>query len=361
MIKISKVVFIVAAVAVGTVFLCLTSGLWNPAWNPFKQVGGDLFIEALDKTLQAKTFNLLGLLEVEAETRADALAGNDNQTKNFTIVLEAQEQIDKTDIENIKANAQIDLGMETEGMIISGNLEARCLGDNLYFKLISLPSFLPLPVEMEQIKGKWIKLNVMALRDKLAAAGFNLPSDGAQGFQDNLKELKEIIAGRKFFEIKRNFAREKISNVSVEHYSVELNKRAVKDFIPAYLSLLEKQIPQDQEQGIKQQLAELKDNFDNNFERYWAGLNNLLYFDIWLEQGRGRLVKLKWEKEIDPVKINANWKELKKIKLRLELGLSQFNEKFEFSEPTEFKTADEAFGDLFGQMIPATSTTSTLP
>lgn len=360
MIKIPKIVFIVAAAAGGIVFLSLAGGLWSP----FKQVGGDVLVEALDKSLQAKTFNLLGRLEVEVETAAEASADNDEQSKNFKIGLEAQEQIDKTDIKNIKANAQINLGMEAEGMIISGNFEARCFGDNFYLKLVSLPSFLPLPVDLEQIKGQWIKLNFKDLEDKLAAAGFSLPSDDSQDFQDSLRGLKEIIAGRKFFEIKRNFGKEKILNVSTEHYLVELNKRAVKDFIPAYFSLLEKQIPEVQEQDdVKQQLAEFKDGLNNNFERYWAGLRGL-QFDIWLEQGSGRLVKLKWEKEIDPAEIAVSKKlslNLKKIKLRLELGLSQFNERFEFAEPAAFKTAEEVFGDLFEQLIPATSTTSTLP
>ncbi|MDD5750512.1 MAG: hypothetical protein PHU56_02590 [Candidatus Pacebacteria bacterium] len=361
MIKTSKIVAIAAVIVVGGVLFSLASGLWNPGWNPFKPVSGDIFLDSLSKSLAAKTFNLSGLLEVEAETTAAALGGNDSQSKVVKIGLETQEQIDKTDSENIKASGQINLGMETEGMAISGNFEVLGLGDDAYFKIVSLPSFLPLPVDLEKAQGQWIKLSLKDLQDKLAAAGLPLQSGyDSQDFQTTLKNLKEIAADKKLFEVKRHFGKEEVSGMYGQHYSMALNKKAVKDFIPAYLGLAERYAPEDQKEEIRQQLAEFEAEFDANFDRYWETFGGLT-FDIWVEQGSGRLIKFVWEKELDPAKLGQVQQDIKKMKLRVEAELSQFNEKFDIEEPVGFITAQELLGNLAQHLAPSTSTTSTLP
>jgi len=360
MIKISKIAIIAAAVIVGGAFLSLTGGVWNPAWNPFKPVSGDIFIESLSKSLAADAFNLSVLLEIEAQTAA-ALGGDGSQPEVVKIGLEAQEQIDKADSKNIKANAQINLGMETEGMTISGNFEARGFGDTAYFKIVSLPSFLPIPIDMEQLKGQWIKLSVKDLQDKLAAAGLQMFADtDSQDIQATLTDLKDLAAGKKFFEIKRRLGKEDVLGAPTEHYSVALNKKTVEDFIPEYLELAEKYAPENQKEEVRQQLADIKREVDANFDQYWETLGGLT-FEIWVEQGTGRLIKFKWEDEIDPAKLGQAQQDIEKMRLRIELGLSQFNKKFDIEEPAVFKTAEEVVGDLARQLAPSEPAAPALP
>ena len=355
MIKITKAIVPAVVIVVAGVIVALASGVWNPTWNPFKPVSGDIFIDSLTKSLAAKSFGLKASLEINAQAKMGVLSeGGDGQPENVKIGLEADEQIDKSDLENVKANANINLGVAIQGITISGVLEGKAFGDNVYLKIVSFPSFLPLPFDVNQLKDQWIKLNFKDLQDKLAAAGLQMSSGNSDDFQTILKNLQGLTKGKKFFGVKRHWGKEEVSGVMAEHYTVELNKRAVKEFIPTYLELAKKYAPDEQKAQAEQQIADIKEDFDKNFEQYWAALNGLT-FEIWVDSS-GRLIKFSWQKDIDPSKIGKTQQDIKKMNIRLDFVLSQFDESFEFSEPTEFKTAEEVIGGLAQQLMLATST-----
>jgi len=360
---IKPIIIVLIGAIIAAPILLLSNGIWNPSWNPFKPVVGDILIDALTKSFAAKTFAFNASLGVDSQANISALTGNqDDQAKNVKIALIIKEEIDKADIKNIKASAQIDLGAEIEGITISGKLEALGFGETTYLKLVSFPSFLPLPFDIEGLKGKWIKLNMKELQKKFGASGLQLPTSDSSELQDTLADLQGIVANKKIFVVKRTWGKEDIADgVLALHYTLGLSKKGIKELALAYFQLVKKYLPPEKYKEAEKQLTDFQQDFDKNFERYWRTLSEIR-LDIWIESSSGRLVKLKWEEEIDPAKVKkAINQDVKSMKLQLDLTLSRFNEEFKFQEPTDFQEAEGIIKDLFGQLAPATSSTSTLP
>lgn len=356
-IKSTKNIIIASGIAVVAVVVVLASGWWNPSWNPFtgqSSAGNDIVVNSLSKAMAAKSFELSGQLAIDMQTTSAMLGGEENGAKEIKFNLSAQEQIDKANSKNIKAKALINLAMQTEGATISADLEGVNVGDNVYLKLTSFPSFLPLPIDLTKIKDQWMKLSVKDLQNKLAAAGLPAASGDENNLQTTLKNLQEIAKGKKFFNIQRRFSQENIGGAAADHYAVELNKKTVREFLPAYLELAKKYAPLDQQAEVDKQINEVKADLDTNFEKYWQSLGGFS-FEIWVDKASGRLVKVKWDREIDPSQFSQNQPDIKQMKLRLEITLTKFNENFEITEPSDFKTAEE----LLGALMPASSATST--
>ena len=357
MIKNIKNILIAAGVVVVGVVVVLASGLWSPAWNPFKLSGGqgDIVIDSLGKSLAAKSFALDGQLAIVMETTA-AILGDDGLAKPVKLNLTSHEQIDKADPQNIKAKALINLALETEGATVAADLEGIGVGDNVYLKLVSFPNFLPLPIDLTKIKDQWVKLSIKDLQNKLAASGLQMPANGEDDFQTTLKNLQEIAQNKKFFDVQRRLGQEEVAGAMAQHYAVGLNKRAARDLIPAYLDVVKKSATPEQQVQAEQQIKEIKAELDANFEKYWQSLGGFV-FDVWIDKASGRLVKVSWQKDIDPSKFSQTKEDIKKMNLKIELIFSKFNESFEITEPSEFKTAQE----LLGNLIPDSSATSTTP
>jgi len=355
----TKNILIASGVVVVGAVVVLASGFWNPSWNPFGPANkGDIVIESLTKSMSAKSFELNSQIAIDMQTTS-AVLGDGDQLKQVKLSLTSQEQIDKADSQKMKAKALINLALETEGATVSADLEGVGVGDNVYLKLVSFPSFLPLPIDLTKIKDQWVKLSIKDLQNKLAASGLQMPSNGEDDFKTTLKNLQDIAHGKKFFEIQHRLGQEDVAGAMADHYAVGLNKRTVRDFIPAYLDLAKKYAPQDQQAQTEQQISEIKADLDTNFEKYWESLGGLS-FEIWVNKTSGRLVKVSWQRDIDPSKFSQTQQDIKKMNLKIELTLSKFNESFEVAEPSDFKTAEE----LLGALIPtsnATSTTSTKP
>ena len=352
----TKNILIVSGILVVGVVVVLASGWWNPSWNPFKpSSGGDIVIDSLTKSMAAKSFEVNSQLAIDMETTS-AILGDGGAGKQVKLNLTMQDQIDKADPKEIKAKALINLALQTEGATVSADLEGIGVGDNVYLKLVSFPSFLPLPIDLTKIKDQWVKLSIKDLQNKLAASGLQMPANDDSDFQTTLKNLQDIAKGKKFFEIQRRLGQTDVAGALAEHYTVGLNKRAVRDFIPAYLDIAKKSATQDQQAQAEQQINELKADLDANFEKYWESLGGLS-FEIWVDKASGRLVKVSWQREIDPSQFSQTQQDIKTMNLRIELTLSKFNENFAVTEPSDFKTAEE----LLGALMPTSSATSTAP
>ncbi|MCX6789533.1 MAG: hypothetical protein NTZ42_02910 [Candidatus Gribaldobacteria bacterium] len=352
----TKNILIASGVVVVGVVVVLASGLWRPSWNPFgSSGGGDIVIESLTKSMAAKSFELDSQLAIDMETTS-AILGDDGAAKQVKLNLTVQDQINKANPKEMKAKALINLALQTEGATVSADLEGIGVGDNVYLKLTSFPSFLPLPIDLTKIKDQWVKLSIKDLQNKLAASGLQMPANGEDDFKTTLKNLQDIAHGKKFFDIQRRLGQEDVAGAMADHYAVGLNKRTVRDFIPAYLDLAKKYAPQDQQAQTEQQISEIKADLNTNFEKYWESLGGLS-FEVWIDKASGRLVKVSWQKEIDPSKFSQTQQDIKKMNLRVELTLSKFNESFEVAEPSDFKTAEE----LLGALIPTNGATSTKP
>jgi len=355
MINTKNIVMVAGIVVVGIVVI-LASGFWNPSWNPFNSSSGrDMVIESLTKSMEAKSFTIDSQVVIDMQTTS-AILGDDGTAKQIKLTLTSQDQIDKVDPQKMKAKVLFNLALESEGATVSADLEGIGVGDNVYLRLISFPSFLPLPIDLTKIKDQWVKLSIKDLQNKLAASGLQMPTNGEDDFQTTLKNLRDIAQGKKFFEIQRHLGQEAVAGAMADHYAVGLNKRTARDFIPAYLDIAKKSVPQDQQAQAEQQISEIKADLATNFEKYWQSLGGL-NFEIWIDKTNGRLVKVSWQREIDPSKFSQTQQDIKKMNLKIELTLSKFNESFEVTEPSDFKTAEE----LLGALTPTSDTTSTKP
>lgn len=309
----------------------LAGGVWNPEWNPFQKAPSLIIEKAISRLAKMKTFKIDG--EVKAEVEAQ------QEGESALIVAQASfsELFDNTQPENPKVSLDIsfDLGMEKIKVGISGELIA--VGGELYFKITEFPALLFLPLDFEEIKDQWYRIE----REKFFQQ--EIPEQ-----QKLFQELKNLIQEKEFFEIKKNFGWEDLEGVKVQHYLAQLKKDELKVLIPQIFQLLKDYVPEREKQEFERNLEKFLKDFPQNFEKVWAKIAPL-EFEFWIEKNFN-LRRLKFEKEIDfseffkeeessqsfPFKIET-------IKLSFDFRYSQFNEKFEIEPPKNYKPFEEFF------------------
>lgn len=327
---------VVIIVVVGTIVGLLGTQTWNPSWNPFQEAAENNIVEkAIAELLDLNTFKLQAKVEAEMQAVVEA------KPQSFTVSINFDGLVDKSDIENLKTSNNINLALEAEGTEMTAGGEVRTFGNDIYLKLTTLPLF-PLPIGgLEEIKNQWFKIDVEKLKEM--AGETNVPFD-EETQKELLRDLKQLGQGKEFFTIEEDLGEEQIDGEKTEHYLVSINKETLKELIPEYFEMLKKYVPEEEMDKYEEDLQETLEQFPQKIDEAWEKIGGI-NFDVWIEKKHSVLKKFQWEREIDL----TSFEELRDkvgegtIKILFELKFSDFNKKLEIEEPTEFKLLEELF------------------
>ena len=358
---------IVILVVVAVVGLIKVTGV-----NPFqKPSSGGVVEQAITKLLDAKTFKVNGGLTAEIETSAEGLPAEGaggilpgiSSLKTF---LNVSSMIDQTKKDVPKTSSRVTIGVDAEGMQITGIVDLLTIDSNVYVKLVSIPPMLLSFVGgADDIKNQWIAIDVEALMEQYSQAGVEegvqLDEEQVQEQLKNLtKEMKAFLEDKTLFDVQQELGQEEISGITTEHYFVSANKQAIKEFVPEYIEMMKKYVPKEQQAEYEKNVQEMMKDFSANFDESWAALGGVS-FDVWVEKRGGRLVRLLWQKDIYSSAVENMPEGIENIAIKGDFIFSDFNEKMEIEAPSDSKSFEEVLSGIMSTFAPGGFAVPALP
>lgn len=330
--------------------------------NLFKKSEGGVVVTAIDKLFDARTLKVQGQMEADIES-----AGEDSSAENMgamplslsglKLFLNVSAEIDNSKKDSPKTSSQITLGVDAEGMQLNGVLELRTIDSNVYIRLVSLPSALLAFVGgLEDIKGQWVKIDFEALKEQYSQAGASTAMEldeeqFKQQLQDLTNELQAQLKGKTLFDIKQELAEEEINGVNTKHYLVEANKEAVKEFVIEYVELTKKYVPEEQKAEYESNLQRAMANFSEDFDNFWATIGGIAC-DIWVEKRGGRLIRVKWQKDIGASAVEGMPETIESIKFSGDFVFSDYNKSVKIEEPAQSKSIEDVLSSVMSSFMP---------
>jgi len=314
----------VVGVVVLSIFL-LSSGIINPSWNPFVQPpSGEVLENAIYNLSKIEKMRILALVDLSIE-----------QPKKITGVLNLNQAIDYSNKDQKKNLTDFNLSVGIEGLDLSLGAQMIGIDKNLYLKINNLPSYLPLGVDVETLKNKWLLIDPakVGLLGSVAST-----SDEVKKSQDEalLNDLKTLITDKNLFKLKRNLGKETIDGQIATHYSAEVDKQTAKEVVPQIFSIISKRLPDSGDATYQQDLQKSLDEFKQNFDEIWKALGGI-NFEVWIDENSQTLKKEKFTKEIQQNKI------------LIEVAFTEFGKDFAIEQPVEFKPIEDVLPpDLLG-------------
>ena len=313
--------------AIGFVLLVavfvLASDAWNPSWDPFLE-RGNVVERALTKTLKAKALSVDLLVKLSADL--EGVEGN----QAMSVAVDLKEDISlKEDLS--RAKGMLDVLVLTEGASLSANLENILLNNGFYLKLNTLPSILPLGLDLSSFKGKWFKLDLLMLKQALSQP--ETESLSKEQRDKILEEASRALKENPVFIIKE---------IKEDSFLVEVDKEGLKKLAPTFLENMKKYIAQENLGTYENSLNQALVDFPQKVDDFWQETGGV-EFEVWLD--KGYLSKIKWQKIID-VSEHLTPEIESKIKggdidLTIEIALSNFNKSFSIQAPAESTPLEE--------------------
>ena len=327
----SLAIIILAGAIGGLLIGLLATGVWNPSWNPFGLSPQQSFEKSIKNLSDLKTCKIDGKVEVEVKSEKEP-------PQTFFVSLSGSFQIDKTDIENVKSEGNLSLNFGTEGLEISLASEFKNIGEDLYLKVISLPTLPFFGAILNQLKDQWVKIDREALIKMSGQKPEEIEKE-EQERQQMMEELINLFKEKRILEVKEKLRDEEIQGIKTHHYLVNVVREELKALIPQFFQKMEEYIPQDQKEKLQEFLKEFPQKFDEIYDKIGE-----ITFEVWIGEKDYYLRKIKGEKELDLSKfeqLKGSEAEKMKLKISFEVGLSEFNQKKEVVSPEEFKPLEE--------------------
>ncbi|MCG2689921.1 hypothetical protein L6252_01415 [Candidatus Parcubacteria bacterium] len=301
----------------------LASDSWNPSWDPFL-ASGNVVERALTKTLKAKALSVDLLVKLAADL--EGVEGN----QTMSVEVDLKENISlKEDLS--KAKGMLDILVLTEGASLSTNLENILDNNGFYLKLNTLPSVLPLGIDLSSFKGKWFSVDLAMLKQALSQPETEALSKEQR--DQLLKEALNVLEENPIFIIKET---------KEDSFIVEIDKEGLKKLAPAFLESMKKYIDPQNLQTYQSSIDKALANFPQQVDDFWQETGGI-EFEVWLD--KGYLSKVKWQKVIDVSKGLTPEIESKikggNIDLTIEIVLSNFNKSFDIQAPADSTPLEE--------------------
>lgn len=313
------------------VFL-LSSGVINPAWNPFKQPpSGEVLQTAIYNLSKVEKMRVLAAIDLMIESPKKI-----NGTLNLNQVIDYSNKAQKKNL------TDFNLSVGIEGLELSIAAEMIGIDKKLYLNIKNLPSYLPLGIDVETLKNQWLLVDPSALGLFGSVAS---TSEEVKKLKDSefLNDLKALVLGKKIFKLKRSLGKEIIDSQVASHYSAEIDKKTAKEILPQIFVIINQQLPNSGDDVYQQELQKSLNELEQNFDEIWKALGGL-NFEVWIDDNSQTLRKAKFAKEIQQNKIG------------IEISFTEFNKNIVIEAPTEFKPIQDVLPpDLLG-IITATST-----
>ena len=208
--------------------VALAFRVWDPLWNPFRP--------SPEKVLQKMFENIKSISG--AHTEADVRISGAGNVANSSFVLKLKDDTNKSN-----AQGKIILQAIMQGIQLSGEGSYVILGNDLFFKIDSLPSMSFLPIDLSQFTGKWYKIT-----------GLKSSSNNLTNLLENQKDI---------IYVKKQLPDEKINGISVYHYVLGLQQNGIKDLLGEALK--------DNKSVSQEQINQMAQSISGLDIEYWIG------------------------------------------------------------------------------------------
>jgi len=342
MLKKTNLVVLIVAIALAAGLVAAASLLgtktWNPGWNPFGRSSNQVIEKTLTKTFGSDSFKTEGNVKISFQKGASQT----EEEKTYNLSLSFSQSLNKKDIENSQVLTELDLILGIEGISFNLKAETISIGNDVYLRVTSIPALSVLSgLGLEKIKGQWYKVEAAELEK--ATGGKEIKKAEEKKI---LGDLGKLVKGKKIFQIKKNFGEESVKGEKTNHYKVALSKNFAKEFIPEFLQIMKKYVPESQKAEYEKNLSLSMKNFSQNFEEGWKKVSPL-EFDIW---SNGLVRRVKFEKKLEYSSTKNAGPD--KLNISADLYFSDFGKKFKIEAPKNYKPIDELIpqGLLLPQM-----------
>lgn len=335
-----------------------------------KQAEGGVVEIAIAKLFDTKTFKINAKIDADVKSSLENIEGDAaamlSGLSDVRVFVDVLTTIDKRKKDEFKTSSNIKFGIDTQGMLITGIIEAITIDGGLYIQLVSIPpTITAIFGNLDSIKNQWMQLDIVAIKDRYkqianqAGIDFN-EKELIEQLKELALEMKNLLISKSIFDITKEFGKEEINKISTKHYSVSVDKEAIKEFVIEYSELTKKYIPASEKADYEVRLQEAMQGFSENFEMLWADMGGV-NFDIWVENRTGRLARILWKKDIDPSRIQDIPKEIDEITLKIDFSFFDFNEKYDIKAPVEYKSFQDVLSGLMSSFVPPGFGMPTLP
>jgi hypothetical protein len=298
----AKVVIPVVVLFVLGIGVALAARIWDPLWSPFRpspeKVIEKMFVEMEKVTSLSSDFNIVA-----------------NLPNNEGFSVQLKDSSDVSNVQSPKSKGSLKAAMETQGIQISLEGEYIALDKSLFVKLNKVPAIPFLPIDLNSLKGKWIKIG----------------ADSANSVSN--PNLTNLFKQRKdLFVVKEELKDEKINKINCYHYILEIKGDKIGSLLKELTGDISNPLGGETSQLTDEQIKEVTDKIGEIEIEYWISKENNL-----------------------PIKIKVNKDfsvEGKTISANLEANFSDYGKKFEVKAPDSFVGIEEIMGGLLPTKIP---------
>lgn len=354
------ILIIVVLVVVGVV-------AYNQGYFEQSSKGGVLE-NGISKLLDTKTFKAKGKIEADIKGADGGLSSGSGDMSlpplsNIKAFLNFDSVVDQKKKDNLKSSSRFIIGVDADGLQITGTIELITTDNKIYVKLVSLPTLLLSFVEsLADIQGQWMMIDFNALKEQYGDEfGVNIDNEELEEqLQALTSEINRLLSEKTLFDVKEDYGEEKIGDITTNHYLLQANREAIIEVVNEYTELTKQYVPEDK-------LVEYEQSIESSLQGFPAGLDQILgatgglKIDVWTENKGGRLVKIKWENTIAPSSTGELSKEIEKVDVLIDVTFSDFNDKTQIEAPQGTKPIQEVLSTVIGSFIPESLLTPELP
>jgi hypothetical protein len=347
--KVFKILFSIGLITLILIFALLYFKIFDPLWNPFRANPDEVIKKARENFSQLNSFH--SDLEIEIVMKNE---GEKRLNAKFLI------DRDKTEVENqkIKTDFNINLSEGKEEYSLTG--KDILIGKNNFIKFENFPllDFLTkIGFYPNEIKDRWLKFDFETTKELLETIEKEIE---VEGLVENLertkiireeteKKLKDLLAGKEFYFVKKELPDEKIDGKKAYHYILVLDRKEIKKILPDFMKIYSWAIfniipenfqppPQEKEKIV----ADFTEKIDQILEKIGE-----TEFELWIGKKDFSIYKIKLKKEVDLAELNGGGS----LSIKLNINFSNFNEKVNVIQPAEFSTIKEVFEEIFMPVI----------
>ena len=359
--KTSILILIVVVLIVGG-FAAYNQGYFTTSNN------GGVLENSIAKLIDTKTFKVKGKIEADIKGAEGGLSSDSGDVSlpplsNIKAFLNFDSVVDQKRSNNLKSSSRFVVGVDADGLQITGSVELITAENKIYVKLVSLPQLLlSFMSSLADIQNQWMMIDFNALKEDYGDE-FGVNIDDAE-LEEQLKaltsEVNRLLSEKTLFDVKESYGKEEMGDVTTDHYLFTANREAIIEVVNEYTELTKQYVPEDK-------LVEYETTVQESLEGFPAGLDQILTatgglkIDAWIETRTGRLVRVKWENTITPSSNGEVSKEIESVDVLVDVTFSDFNDKTQIEAPEGTKPIQDVLSTVIGAFIPESLVAPEMP